>query len=42
MKSMNKGDGSIKSQRASNDPQLAQLIIAAKTHLVSMMTEGEL
>ena len=41
-KSMNRGY-SIKSQRASNDPQLAQLIIAATAHLVCMMTEeGEL
>ena len=40
-KSMNRGDSSIKSQRASNDPQLAQLIVAATAHLVYMMTEGE-
>src|SRR6218665_1637044 len=39
-KSMNKGDSSIKGQRASNDPQLAQLIIAATAHLVYVMTEG--
>ena len=32
-KSMNKGESSIKSQRASNDPQLAQLIIAATVHV---------
>jgi len=41
-KSMNKGDSSIKSQRASNYPQLPQLIVAAAAHLVYMMTEGEL
>ena len=41
-KSLDKGDSSIKSQRASNDPQLPQLIVGAMTHLVYMMTEGEL
>src|SRR6218665_848338 len=41
-KSMNKGNNRIKGQRASNDAQLAQLIIAATAHLVYMMTEGEL
>jgi len=44
-KSMNKGDSSIKSQRASNDPQLPQLIVGyipAMTDLIYMMTEGEL
>src|SRR6218665_2541881 len=41
--SMNEGDSSIKSQRASNDPQLLQLIVAAMTHLlIYMMTQGEL
>src|SRR6218665_1728856 len=39
-KSMNKGDSSINSQRASNDPQPPQLIAAATTHLIYMMTEG--
>jgi len=33
---MNKGDKSIKSQRASNEPQL---IVAAMAHLIYMMTE---
>src|SRR6218665_3801515 len=33
-KSMNKGDSSIKSQKASNDPQLPQLTVAATTHLI--------
>jgi len=41
-KSMNNGDSSIKSQRASNDPQLLQLIVAPTVHLVYMMTEGQL
>src|SRR6218665_4063597 len=41
-KSVNKGDSSIESQRASNDPQLPQLIVAATANLVYMMTEGEL
>ena len=41
-KSMNNRDSSVKSQRASNVPQLPQLIVAAMAHLVYMMTEGEL
>jgi len=41
-KSMDKGDGDIKSQRASNNSQLPRLIVAAMAHLVYMMTEGEL
>ena len=52
-KSMNKGaldsshssikrHGSIKSKRASNDPQLPQMIVAATAHLLYMMTEVEL
>jgi len=45
-KSMNKGDSSIKSQRASNDQQwqlrLPQLIVAPTAQLVYMVTEGQL
>src|SRR6218665_2188334 len=41
-KSADKGDISIKSQRASNYPQLLQLIVASTANLVYTMTEGEL
>ena len=38
-KSMNIGDSNIKSQRTSNNRQRPQLIVAATTHLIYMITD---